>query len=67
MAKADLKIGGMSCLHCVMALKKALAGLHGVIEADVDIGSLHVEYDEGKLSLKDIEEAVGKAGYRVGQ
>ncbi|HOE18311.1 MAG TPA: cation transporter [Syntrophorhabdaceae bacterium] len=65
MEKAIVKIEGMSCQHCVMAVKKALGGVPGVVESDVQIGSVTVEYDEAKTRQRDIEAAIEKAGYKV--
>jgi len=65
MAEAKLRIDGMSCQHCVMAVRKALGGVAGVDSSDVEIGSAVVRYDEGKVSPKDLEAAVEKAGFSV--
>ncbi|MBI4843967.1 MAG: heavy-metal-associated domain-containing protein [Nitrospirae bacterium] len=65
MAELTLKIEGMSCGHCVMAVKKALSGINGISSSDVGVGSAKVIFDESKTSREDIENAVRKAGYRV--
>jgi len=65
MAEAKLKIDGMSCQHCVMAVKKALGAIAGVDSSDVEVGSAVVKYDEGKVTQKDLEAAVEKAGFSV--
>ncbi|MDD5008095.1 MAG: heavy-metal-associated domain-containing protein [Syntrophorhabdaceae bacterium] len=65
MAEAVMKIEGMSCQHCVMAVKKALGGVPGVVQSDVQIGSATVQYDDAKTKQKDIEAAIEKAGYKV--
>lgn len=65
MAEAVMKIEGMSCQHCVMAVKKALGGVPGVVQSDVQIGSAKVQYDDAKIKQKDIEAAVEKAGYKI--
>ena len=65
MSEIQLKITGMSCQHCVMAVKKALGGLNGILESDVAIGSASVKYDESKVSKADIVAAIEKAGYSV--
>jgi len=67
MAEAVMKIEGMSCQHCVMAVKKALGGVPGVVQSDVQIGSATVQYDDAKTKQKDIEAAIEKAGYKVRQ
>jgi copper chaperone len=65
MTDAVIHIEGMSCQHCVMRVKKAIAGLAGVSILSVDIGQAKVSFDETKIQRKDIEAAVVKAGYKV--
>ena len=65
MAETTMKIEGMSCQHCVMAVRKALGGVPGVVQSDVRIGSATVQYDDAKTKQKDIEAAIEKAGYKV--
>jgi copper chaperone len=65
MTDAVIHIEGMSCQHCVMRIKKAIAGLAGVSILSVDIGQAKVSFDETKIQRKDIEAAVVKAGYKV--
>jgi copper chaperone len=67
MAEALVKIEGMSCQHCVMAVKKAIGGLPGVIESKVEIGKAEVRYDEGKVEKAAIEASIEKAGFKVVQ
>lgn len=65
MAETKIAIEGMSCQHCVMAVKKALGGVPGVLESDVQIGSAVVKYDENKVKQSDIETKIEAAGYKV--
>jgi len=65
MVEANIKIEGMSCQHCVMAVKKAIGGLKGIEHADVAIGSAIVKYDESKLNIEDINASIEKTGFRV--
>jgi len=37
--KITLAIEGMTCNHCVMRVKKALAGVEGVLDAEVNLES----------------------------
>lgn len=62
--KAIIKIDGMSCQHCVMAVKKEIQKLD-VKNLDVKIGEASVEYDESKVSEENIKKAIEKAGYIV--
>ena len=65
MTHADLRIDGMSCHHCVMAVQKELEKLPGVKVNDVKIGSASVDFDEAKTRKEQITAAVKEAGYEV--
>lgn len=65
MAETRIAIEGMSCQHCVMAVKKALGGVPGIIESDVQIGTAFVKYDENNVKKEDIETRIEAAGYKV--
>ncbi len=65
MAETNVAIEGMSCQHCVMAVKKALGGVPGILESTVQVGSASVKYDESKVKKEDIEATIEKAGYIV--
>lgn len=64
MEKVEIKIEGMSCNHCVMAVKKELSKI-GAESFEVEIGSAKVQYDGSKLSQSAIENAITEAGYTV--
>ena len=65
MAETRIAIEGMSCQHCVMAVKKALGEVPGIIESDVQVGTAVVKYDENKVKKEDIETRIETAGYKV--
>ncbi len=60
-----LEIEGMSCQHCVHAVKNALESLDGVEVEDVSIGSAEVTVDSTKIESSAIERAIAAEGYRV--
>lgn len=62
--KTLFKIDGMSCQHCVMAVKKEIQKLD-VKNLDVKIGEASVEFDESKVSEENIKKAIEEAGYIV--
>jgi len=64
---ANIKISGMSCASCALNIEKSLGNLEGVENAHVNLGTEEatVEYDPGKLKLKELEGAVEDAGYEV--
>lgn len=65
MKKVLLKIGGMTCSACSSGLEKYLNKQDGVVRANVNLvmNNVSIEYDDKKLSLKDIEKFVDKAGF----
>ncbi|MBP8625347.1 MAG: heavy-metal-associated domain-containing protein [Syntrophorhabdaceae bacterium] len=65
MAQATIKIGGMSCQHCVASVGKAITSVNGVQKVDISIGNAYIEYDESKARLDEIEAAIEKEGYKV--
>jgi len=65
MKTREFKIEGMTCGHCVMAVKKELTRLENVKVNDVQIGIAKVEFDENKTSIAVIKDAIKEAGYEV--
>ena len=65
MASTTLKVQGMTCGHCVQAVKSALEDLEGVRSAQVDLqaGRATVEYEEGKVDKRQMVGAVMDEGY----
>ena len=65
--KKVLKVDGMSCMHCVMSVKKSVGKLDGIKNIDVDLKAktVSVEGDEALTPLKNIESAITNAGYQV--
>jgi len=59
-----LKIDGMSCNHCVMAIQKNLSKIK-LINFEVMIGSAKVEFDEKEIAKEVIIKAIEEAGYQV--
>ena len=55
----------MVCGTARKLIKKALNNIDGVIEAEVETADkiAIVKYDDSKISLSDIENAITKAGY----
>lgn len=62
----SIKITGMSCQHCVMAVTKALGDLDGIQNVQVDLKTGVATYEEVKpVDAKVVAEAIQKAGYDV--
>jgi copper chaperone len=62
----EIKVKGMSCEHCVAAVTKAVAGLPGVSNVEVDLASGRVSYDRAApLPPDDLDRVIRAAGYEV--
>jgi copper chaperone CopZ len=62
MRQTVIEINGMHCGGCVAAVKRALDRA-GVEKSDIVVGAATVFYDETNLELKQLFEAVEKAGF----
>ena len=58
-----LTIQGMSCGHCLNAVKQALSGMAGVTIDSVRIGRADLHYDASVVSPDRITAVVEQAGY----
>ncbi|WP_311420313.1 heavy-metal-associated domain-containing protein [Kingella denitrificans] len=65
MATVTLNIDGMTCGGCVKSVTKVLNGLDGVRSATVSLENKNaqVEFDEGKIQIAQLVEAVEDAGF----
>lgn len=62
----SIKIKGMSCQHCVMAVTKALGSLDGIKNVNVDLKSGVATYDEvNSIDPVEVAAAIKKAGFEV--
>lgn len=61
-----IKIKGMSCQHCVMAVTKALGKIAGISDVKVDLAKGEATFTEtGAVDRDLIRREIEKAGYEV--
>ncbi|MDR3167080.1 MAG: heavy metal translocating P-type ATPase [Treponema sp.] len=67
MANKVLTIEGMTCAACARAVERAAKKLPGVTEANVNLATekLTISFNEGELTVRTIQNAVEKAGYKA--
>ena len=63
MERVNLTIDGMSCGHCLNAVRGALGRVPGVKIETVTIGRATVEFDPASASIPQIVAAVSASGY----
>lgn len=62
-----LQVQGMTCGHCKAAVTNALKELDGVkrVEVHLQEGTVDVDYDETKVNVEKLKEAIEEQGYDV--
>jgi len=65
MKEVTLQVKGMFCGHCVNAVEGALKELGAQGKVDLGAGSVAVSYDESRVTLEAVKEAIEEQGYDV--
>ncbi len=60
-----IRIEGMSCGHCVKAVREALERVDGIRVHTVEIGTAVFEIDDSVADFDTVSRAVEEAGYTV--
>ena len=63
MARVHLTIEGMTCEHCVRAVKNRLADTPGVEVETVEVGSAVIRLDPAAATIESVEDAIADEGY----
>ncbi|MED4585783.1 copper ion binding protein [Brevibacillus choshinensis] len=65
MKNITLQVEGMSCQHCVHSIEGALTEIGASGKVNLATSTVEVMYDEGKISLETVKEAIEEQGYEV--
>ncbi|MFT9847722.1 copper chaperone CopZ [Aneurinibacillus sp. REN35] len=65
MQNVTLKVEGMSCGHCVKSVEGALKEIGAAGKVNLEAKTVQVEFDENKVSVDAIKEAIEEQGYDV--
>jgi copper chaperone len=60
-----LAIDGMTCEHCVRAVREALEGIDGVEVESVRVGEARVRLDDARATRDGIAAAIEEEGYTL--
>ncbi|MFI5369108.1 MAG: copper ion binding protein [Spirochaetia bacterium] len=67
----DLNVAGMSCQHCVRAVKTGIEAVKGVekvkVEVSLEKNLATVDFDPGVATLQMIKTAIEDQGYSVAE
>ncbi|MBI5252499.1 MAG: heavy-metal-associated domain-containing protein [Desulfomonile tiedjei] len=62
-----IKIQGMSCNHCVMAVTKALSKIEGISDVKVDLAKGEASFERAESVILDkVKKQIEEEGYSVG-
>jgi len=64
MQEREVRIEGMSCQHCVMAVRESVQQVPGIIVKVVRIGAVVFGADDPDLALERVRAAITNAGYK---
>ncbi|MFE6799809.1 copper ion binding protein [Paenibacillus chitinolyticus] len=65
MTNQTLQVEGMSCQHCVISIEGALKEIGAAGKVNLASGTVDVSYEENRVSIEAIKEAIDKQGYDV--
>lgn len=65
--RTEIKVSGMTCGSCAVAVKSALTKVKGVKSADVsyDKAQATVVYDDTQTNEQQLREAINKTGFKA--
>jgi copper chaperone len=65
MRDLHIEIVGMTCEHCVRAVRNRLSSTPGVAVKDVKVGAVDLQIDDSRTTMDEIEDAISDEGYTV--
>lgn len=69
MQKATIKLETLTCPSCMQKIENGVKSLDGVSKESLKVlfnsSKVRVEFDDEKVSIKDIEHVINKLGYEV--
>ncbi|MDD3063955.1 MAG: heavy-metal-associated domain-containing protein [Massilibacteroides sp.] len=69
MQKATIQLETLTCPSCMQKIENGVKSLDGIDKKSIKVlfnsSKVRVEYDDEKVSIKDIENAIDKLGYEV--
>lgn len=65
MQHVTLNVEGMSCNHCLNAVEGAVKSVGATGKVDLPTKKVTVDFDENKVSLEAIKQAIVDQGYDI--
>lgn len=61
-----IEVKGMSCGHCKASVEKAMAGVPGVENVQVDLEGAKATFEDKGVDLDALKAAIDKVGFEPG-
>ncbi|MFD2114315.1 heavy-metal-associated domain-containing protein [Paenibacillus yanchengensis] len=65
MQEATVKVKGMTCRSCISKIEGAISEIGAEGSVNMEQGAVEVKFDESKVQISEIEEAIRNKGYNV--
>ncbi|NMA48316.1 MAG: heavy-metal-associated domain-containing protein [Tissierellia bacterium] len=69
MQKATIQLDTLTCPSCLLKIENGIKSLDGVEKDSINVlfnsSKVKVNFDDEKVSIRDIENAIDKLGYEV--
>jgi copper chaperone len=69
MQKATIQLEALTCPSCMQKIEGAVKALDGIDQGSLNVSfnssKVKVNFDDAKVSIQDIENAISKMGYEV--
>lgn len=69
MQKATIQLGTLTCPSCMQKIENGVKSLDGVDKESLTVSfnssKVKLNFDDEKVSIKDIENAIDKLGYDI--
>ncbi|MDD4780436.1 MAG: heavy-metal-associated domain-containing protein [Tissierellia bacterium] len=69
MQKATIQLETLTCPSCMQKIENAIKSLDGIDKESLSVlfnsSKVKLNFDDEKISINDIENAIGKLGYEV--
>jgi P-type Cu+ transporter len=64
-SRAVFAVRGADCVMCALAIEKQVKKVEGVkdVKSAIMLNEVFVDYDESKVNISEINEAIRKTGY----
>lgn len=69
MQKASIQLGTLTCPSCMQKIEKAVRSFAGIEQDSISVmfnsSKVKFQFDETKLAISDVENAITALGYEV--